>query len=352
MAEKIKIGNSTIGAGHPVFIIAEISANHRGKISNAFNLIDAAKEAGADAAKFQLLTHDKIAADAPIFIGKKETTLSKFYKSAEMPYEWVPELIAHAREKEIIFLATPFDKDAVDILDQAGVPAFKVASYELTDDILLTYIAKKGRPIILSTGMADIKEVEHAIKVIQKTGNDQIILLHCTSIYPPKFEDLNLRAIKTMADAFKLPVGYSDHTQPPFVSAAVVAVTLGACVIEKHITENQDGGSNDDANSINIDEFKRYVVEIRNAEKALSGKGLKQPVSHRGHKDDEISERWARRSVYAACELNSGDIITDENIITLRPTGGIEPKDFHLFRGKVLKHPVKAREPLKPEYFS
>lgn len=352
--EAVKIGDRLVGAGHPCFVIAEVGANHRGDIKLAYKLIDKAKEAGADAVKFQHITHDRIAADTIVYDdwhGKSIGALSDFYKSAEMPYEWTAKLIAYSKKRGIMFLSTPFDKEAVDILDAAGVAAFKVASYELTDDILVAYVASKGRPIIISTGMADLEEAAHAVKVIQQAGNNKIIILHCVSIYPPEFADLNLRAITTLQQAFHLPIGYSDHSKPPYLAATLAAVALGACVIEKHITEDKAGGSNDDPNSMEIAEFQRTVAEVRNVEAALSGSGIKQPVVKSGHKGDEINDRWARRSIYALQDLKVGDIVTDAVIITLRPWGGIQPKDWHLFRGRKLCQAIKARQPLTSAHF-
>lgn len=350
----VTIGDHKIGQGQPTFIIAEVGANHRGDINNAYKLIDRAKEAGADAVKFQHLTHDKIAADVEVFDTWNDKTvglLSDFYKSAEMPYSWTKDLIAYAKKKKIMFLSTPFDKEAVDVLATANVDAYKVASYELTDDIFLKYIASMGKPVIISTGMADLEEVAHAVKTITQSGNDQIVILHCTSMYPPKFEDLNLKAIQTLKTAFKLPVGYSDHTEPSSVAASITAVSLGACVIEKHITDNHKGGSNDDVNSMEIQDFQKFVIEVRNTEKALSCSGIKQPVINEGHKNDEVFDRWSRRSVYAGKDLQAGDVVTEDSIITLRPFGGIEPKDFHLFVGHKIQKPIKARQPLTPDYF-
>lgn len=355
--EVVKIGNRPIGKRQPVFIIAEVGANHRGKIENALKSIELAALAGADAIKFQHLTHDKIAADIIVYEawhGKPIGAFSEFYRSAEMPFAWTKELIAHAKKHNIMFLSSPFDKDAVDVLDAAGVPAFKVASYELTDDIFLRHIARKRKPVILSTGMAYLEEVAHAIRVIQEEGNNEIILLHCISIYPPKsFADLNLRAIETLVDAFKLPVGYSDHSKPPYFAAPIAAVALGACVIEKHFTTERGGGSNDDPNSLEIEEFKRIIEEIRNAEQALSKAGIKQPVSDEAHTlgKDEIADRWARRSLYAAYDIPAGAVLTEDMVITLRPWGGIDPRDADLAIGKKLLRGVKAREPITWEVF-
>lgn len=332
----VNIGNREVGEGKPVFIIAEVSANHRGNIETALKAIDAASSAGADAVKFQHLTHNKIAAEP----------LSSFYKSAELPYEWTDKLIARAKEKNIIFLSTPFDKDAVDVLHDANIPAFKVASYEMTDDILLRYIAKKGRPIILSTGMAYLEEVKHAVDIIKKEGNDQIIVLHCVSLYPPEFQDLNLKAIQTLHRDLGRPVGYSDHADPSSNIATLGAIALGACVIERHITDSQDGKSNDDKNSMTIDQFKYMVTEIRALEAALSGSGIKEPVYAPNRAVDEMKERGTRRSLYAARNITKGETLDASMIITLRPMRGIEPKDLGKIIGKKALHNISARSPI------
>lgn len=346
----VEIGQRTVGSGYPVFIIAEVGANHHSKLDHALLSIEAAAAAGADAVKFQHLTHDKIAADTIVYDqwhGKEIGAFSQFYRSAELPAEWTGKLAEHARKHKIGFLSTPFDLEAVALLDRTGVPAFKVASYELTDDILLRAIARVGKPIIISTGMAYLEEVAHAIRIIQEEGNSDILVLHCTSIYPPKqAEDLNLRAIQTMAEAFKLPIGYSDHAPPPYAAISVAAVALGACVIEKHFTLSREGGSNDDPNSLSSDELKRFIAEIRYAEGALRDSGIKQPVVTSDHRHDEINDRWARRSLYAARDLKAGEALTPDMVITLRPWGGIEPRHAELVMGRKLVHNVKARAPL------
>ncbi len=347
----VRIGNKTIGAGQPVFIIAEVGANHKGDLKNALRFIDIAAESGADAVKFQHLKHDKIAADTPIDIswnGKKSwKTLSEFYGSSELPYEWTGRLVEYAKKKGIMFLSTPFDKEAVDVLMKSKVPAFKIASYEMTDDLLLRYIAKQGKPIILSTGMAYLEEVAHAVRVIQQEGNDDIVLLHCVSMYPPRsFSDLNLRAIETLRNAFHLPVGYSDHSKPPHLAAPLAAVALGAVAIEKHFTDSQAGGSHDDPNSTEPADFKRMVAEIRMTEEALSGSGIKQPVSYPGHEGDEIFDRWVRRSLYASRDISKGAVLTEDMLISLRPSGGIDTGHAELIIGKKVKNKIKARSPI------
>lgn len=335
-AKSIRIDEREVGDGTPVFIIAEVSANHRGNIETALSAIDAAAEAGADAVKFQHLTHDTIAAEP----------LSSFYTSAEMPYEWTPRLVARAEERNIIFLSTPFDREAVDVLDAAGAPAFKVASYEMTDDILLRYIAKKEKPIILSTGMAYLEEVKHAVDVILHEGNEQIAALHCVSLYPPEPQDLNLKAIETMRYELGLPIGFSDHSDPSSNAAALGAVALGACIIERHITDSQEGGSNDDKNSMTVAQFKHMVEEVRALEAALSGSGEKAPVSAHERAVDEMSERGTRRSLYAARDIAAGEGLTEDMVITLRPLRGIEPKDAGRIMGRKALHAIPARFPI------
>ena len=352
--ETVSIGGRLVGKGQSCFIIAEIGGSH-GDLDTARSAIDAAADAGCDAIKFQHLTGTKIAADTIIYDewhGKPIGPLSGFYGSVELPNEWTEELIAHARKRGIMFLSTPFDTDAVDLLDAAGVAAFKVASYELTDDVLIRHIARKGKPIIISTGMAYLEEVAHAVRVIQEEGNDDIIVLHCVSMYPPKsFVDLNLRAITTLQEAFKLPIGYSDHSQPPFTAAPVAAVALGACVIEKHFTLAASGRTNDSPNSLSTEELANLVREVRVTEEALSGSGIKQPVTYPDHEGDEVSDRFTRRSVYARRDLAAGEVLTEDMIVTLRPWGGIAPRDLPLFLGRTLQKDVRARDPLTPDAF-
>lgn len=351
----VKIGDRLVGKGQPVFIIAEVSANHRGDVKNALRAIELAADAGADAVKFQHLTGTKIASDIVVydeFHGKEVGALSEFYKSSEMPYAWTPELVAHAKKHNIMFLSSPFDFEAVEVLEKAGVPAYKIASYELTDDIFLRHVAKKMKPTIISTGMAYLEEVAHAVRVIQEEGNNQIIILHCTSMYPPKsFIDLNLRAIETLREAFKLPIGYSDHSKPPYLAAPIAAVVLGACIIEKHFTDTREGGSHDDPNSLEAEEFRRTVEEIRNTEEVISSSGIKQPVSYPGHVGDETHDRWMRRSICAARDISVGEILAENMIITLRPSGGIEPKDLKLIIGKKILRDIKARDPISWDDF-
>lgn len=352
---RVKIGTRWVGENEPVFVIAEISANHRQKIETAFTLIDKAKDAGADAVKFQHYTGTTIAADTHIadrWHGKPIGNLSEHYGRSSMPYEWTERLAAYAKKRGIMFLSSPFDKHAVDLLEKAKIPAYKIASYELTSDDLLRYVARTGKPIILSTGMTYLEEVAHAVRVIQEEGNNDIVLLHCVSMYPVNdFSLLNLKAISTLHEAFNVPVGFSDHTAPPWSAAAVAAVALGACVIEKHLTNDAKGGSIDDTFSIMPHDFKRMIEEIRHAEAALSGNGIKQPVSVKGHRGDEVFDRYARRSLYATQNIRKGTVVTKAMIQELRPFGGIEPMHAPLIIGRKVVRDVEARAPLTWEDF-
>jgi sialic acid synthase SpsE len=346
---RIVVGEKVIGENQPVFIIAEVSANHRGNIDMALSAIDNAALAGADAVKFQLLTGTKIAADVlvdTVWDGQPVGTLSAFYAKAEMPYEWTPKLIARAKERNILFLSTPFDFDAVDLLDSVAIPAFKVASYELTDDILLRHIARKRRPVIISTGMSYLEEVRHAVEVIRKEGNEQIAVLHCVSLYPPNSGDCNLKVISTLQRELALPIGYSDHTCPTSNSSTLGAVALGACIIERHITDSQVGGSHDDKNSMTFEQFKHMVEEVRKLSAALSGSGTKVPVFAPDRAMDEIRERGVRRSLYAARDIATGEKFTEDMLVTLRPVLGIEPKNLSQVIGRRAAHAIPSRSPI------
>lgn len=344
---RVKIGERWVGDGEPVFVIAEVSANHRQDLATALRMIDIAKESGADAVKFQHYKGPTIAADTEIldeWHGKPIGPLAAHYDRSSMPYEWTADLAAHAKEKGIMFLSSPFDEEAVDLLESVGVPAYKVASYELTSDSLLRYIARKGKPVIISTGMAYLDEVARAVRIVQEESNNQIIVLHCVSVYPiDDFSELNVRAIPAMRQALGVPIGFSDHTEPPWVAAPLAAVALGACVIEKHVTDDAAGGSIDDNFSIVAGDFKRMVHEIRLTEAALSGPGIKQPVSRVDHQGDEVFDRYARRSLYAKVDIKAGDTISADMLQELRPWGGIEPMYASVIVGRKAIRDIKAR---------
>ena len=279
--KKIKAGDRYIGEDEPCFIIAEAGVNHNGDINLARKLIDVAVEAGADAVKFQTFKAEEVVTKGAekADYQKKTTGLKEsqfeMLKRLELTGRDFEELFAYAQRKDIIFLSSPFDKGSVDLLDRLGVPAFKVGSGEITNFPLLKHIARKKKPIILSTGMSTLGEVEEALEVIRKDGATDIILLHCVSSYPAKMEDMNLKVIETLRHAFKLPVGLSDHSIG--IAIPVAAVSLGACVIEKHFTLDKNLPGPDHRASLEQDELKQMVKAIRDVEKAM-GDGVKRPT--------------------------------------------------------------------------
>ncbi len=263
----ITIKNKKIGKNFPVFIIAEMSANHLQKFDNAVKLIKAAKEAGADAIKLQTYTPDTITIDCnnDYFQIKQGTlwdgqSLYELYKKAYTPWEWQPKLKEIAESEDLICFSSVFDKTAVDFLEKINVPAYKIASFEITDIPLIEYAASKGKPIIISTGIATLSDIEEAVNACKRMGNDQIALLKCTSTYPAPSEEINLKTIPNLADAFKTVVGLSDHTLG--ISVPIASVALGACIIEKHLTLDRSLGGPDAAFSLEPNEFKAMMNDL------------------------------------------------------------------------------------------
>ncbi len=342
--EHIKIGHRIIGPGHPAFIIAEAGSNHDRDLGQAKQLIDLAVEAGADAVKFQTFTADKIAANtghAIVKLGNEYDgvpTLYELYKGLELPREWQQELADYARGKGIIFLSTPFDYDAVNELESIGMLAFKVASFEMVDLPFLKYIAGKGKPVILSTGMADLGEVEEALEAIYLTGNQQVILLHCGISYPMPFGEVNLKAMDTLREAFQLVVGYSDHT--PGISVPLAAVARGAKVIEKHFTLDKSLKGPDHKFALGPEELKAMVKGIREVEAAL-GSPVKGPAPA-----EEIHRARGRRSIFARVDIPRGTVISEEMLAILRPGVGLKPKFLELVVGRESRRDIRANEPI------
>lgn len=328
--KKIKIGNRLIGEGEPCFIIVEAGSNHDGKLEIARRLIKAAKDAGADAIKFQTFKAEKLASL------KYAKEMYKILKKYELKAEWHAELKKYADELGIIFLSTPFDEESVDLLDKMGVPAFKVASGDLVHLSLVKYIARKGKPMIVSTGGANLGEVEEAINAIRNHGNNEIILMHCVSNYPAKIEDANIRAMVTMRDAFDLPVGYSDHSLGSLVTLAATA--LGACVIEKHITLDKSLPGPDHPFAMEVNKFQEMVKNIRLLEKAL-GNGVKHRVE-----SEKAEVKIARRSLFADVNIPKGTKISKQMIKIARPAIGIPPKYLSFIIGKEAKADIKEDE--------
>jgi N-acetylneuraminate synthase/N,N'-diacetyllegionaminate synthase len=339
---EVKIGNRLIGDVEPCFIIAEAGVNHNGSVELAKKLVDTAKEAGADAVKFQTFKADNIVIkNAEKAEYQKETTGAEesqyeMIKKLELTEYDFRELADYAKEKDILFLSSPFDKESGDLLDEINVPAFKIGSGEITNFPLLRYIAKKGKPIILSTGMTTLGEVEEALNVIRNGGVKDVILLHCVSNYPAKIEDVNLKAIETLKQAFKIPIGFSDHTLG--ITASIAAVASGACVIEKHFTFDRNLPGPDHKASLEPGELKEMVVAIRDVERAL-GDGIKKPT-----KEEEVIKKIARRSVVAKGDMPKGTIITEDMLDVKRPGTGIEPEYMEWFIGKRAKEDIKKDE--------
>jgi sialic acid synthase SpsE len=345
----VTIGDRPVGAGAPVYIIAEAGSNHDRDLDQARRLIDVAARAGADAVKFQTFRSDLIVAetttraeylDAVLPPGQ---TMSDLFRQLELPREWHAQLAAHARDLGVDFLSTPFDHEAVDLLDAIGVNAFKVATYELWHLPLIRDIASRGKPIICSTGMADLSDVQAAVDVVRATGNEQLILLHCVVNYPPPFAELNLRAIETMRQAFRVPVGWSDHT--PGWLAPVIATTLGAAVIEKHFTTDRGRSGPDHRFALEPDELGEMVRAIRDTEAAL-GDGIKR----RAPAEDDLYVT-ARRSLFAARAIDAGTTIVADDIAILRPGTGLEVRDLEKVIGRTSRRRIERHEPLAWDMF-
>ena len=337
----IKIDGKTVGEGYPCFIIAEAGVNHNGSVELAKKLINTAKEAEVDAVKFQTFKAKYVAIkNAEKAEYQKETTgeCSQYdmIKKLELTEEDFKELAGYAKKKDVIFLSSPFDKESVDLLDEINVPAYKVASGEMTNLSLLKCIAKKEKTIILSTGMATLGEIKEALKIIRNEGVEDIILLHCVSNYPTKIEDANLKAMETLKQAFKIPVGFSDHTLG--ITAPIAAVALGACIIEKHFTRDKNLPGPDHKASLEPDELKDMVMAIRDVEKAL-GTGIKRPTT-----EEEEIKKVVRRSIVAMVDISKGRTITEDMLDFKRPGTGIEPKYIDMIVGKKAKEDIRKDE--------
>lgn len=338
----IEIGGRQVGFGEPCFIIAEAGVNHNGRLEMARQLVDTAVQAGVDAVKFQTFKAENVvtrSADKAEY--QKDTTGTEesqyeMIKKLELSEEDFKDLFAYAREKGITLLSSPFDKGSVDLLDALGVPAYKIPSGEITNFPLLKYIARKNKPIILSTGMSTLEEIEEALKVIQKEGTQDIILLHCVTSYPAKIEDTNLMAMETLRQTFSLPVGLSDHTLG--VTIPIAAVALGACVIEKHFTLDTNLPGPDHRASLEPDELKQMVRAIRDVERA-KGDGVKKPT-----KEEEETKKAVRRSIVASTDISPGMRITEELVELKRSNFGLEPKYLKEIVGKVAKETIKQGE--------
>jgi N-acetylneuraminate synthase len=344
MTAEFSIAGHQIGPGRPVYIIAELSANHRQHEDVAIELVHAAHEAGADAVKLQTYTPDTITidSDAPSFRAGsgslwEGTTLHDLYQEAYMPWEWQPGLKALAESLGMDCFSSPFDPTAVDFLAAMNVPAFKVASFELVDMPLIRHMARTGRPLIMSTGMATEEEIDEAVGAARGAGATGIALLKCTSAYPSPPEAVNLLAIPAMAERWGVPIGLSDHTLGEVV--AVGAVALGACIVEKHMTLSSDDTSPDSAFSLDKDAFRRMVDAIRVAELALGRPEV-------GPTDEEQESRRFRRSLFVVEDVAAGEALTEANVRSIRPADGLHTRYYEDVLGRRAVHAIARGTPL------
>jgi N-acetylneuraminate synthase len=330
--DKFNISGKSIQPGSPCYIIAEMSANHGQSFEAALELVRAAKQAGADAIKLQTYTPDTITIDSrrPEFLICKGTlwegrNLYELYGEAYTPWEWQPKLKAEAEKLGMDCFSTPFDDTAVDFLERMNVPAHKIASFELVDTELLKKVAATGKPVIMSTGMATLAEIDEAVRTLREARCTQLALLKCTSAYPSLPEDMNLRTIRHLAEAFHVPVGLSDHTLG--IAVPVVAVALGACIIEKHLTLRRSDGGPDAAFSLEPAEFQAMVDAVRVAEKALGKVNYEMS-------EKEQASRVFRRSLFVVKDMKAGEEFTRENVRSIRPGHGLPVKDLDRVLGR------------------
>jgi pseudaminic acid synthase len=334
----MKIGNHIIGEGKPVFIIAELSANHNGSLETALETIRAAKRAGADAIKLQTYTADTITIDSKKPDFKIAGTLwdgrylHDLYQDAYTPWEWHEQLFNCAKQEGLICFSSPFDPSSVDFLEQFDPPAYKIASFEISDIPLISYVASKGRPVIISTGIAEKEDIELALDTCRKAGNEQIALLKCTSSYPAPIEEANMRMIQTFAQDFKVITGLSDHTMGSLVP--VVATCMGAKIIEKHFILDRSIGGPDADFSLTEEEFTEMVRQVRLAEAAMGTSDYKLTEKQRAGK-------VFARSLYVVNDISAGEIVTGDHIRSIRPGYGLHPKHLSELIGKKAKRSLE-----------
>jgi pseudaminic acid synthase len=333
--------------GKPVYVIAELSANHGGSKDRALEVIHAAHEAGADAVKFQHYTAETITvrSDHPDFRVSGGTLwdgrqLADLYAEAMTPWEWTGDLVAEANKLGIDWLSSPFDNSAVDFLEQFNIATYKIASFELVDLPLIRYVASKGKPMIMSTGMSTLDEIDAAVKAAQDAGAPQVSILRCNSTYPAKSSEMDLAAIPTMIQKWGIPVGLSDHTMTSVT--AISAVALGATIIEKHITMRRSDGGPDVAFSLEPHEFAAMIRDIREASDALGSARF-------GPSASEVNSLKFRRSLRAVSAIRAGDVISESNVRSVRPAGGLPPDDFVRIVGKKATRDIAVGEPITNE---
>jgi N-acetylneuraminate synthase len=339
----MRILNRHISSSDPPYIIAEMSANHDGKLENALRIIDEAHKAGADAVKLQTYTADTITLDCDsedfhihggLWDGK---TLYQLYQEAHTPWEWHPQLFAHARKLGITIFSSPFDTTAIDMLEELGAPAYKIASFEAIDLPLIEYAAHTGKPVIISTGMANEQEIQDAVDTARKAGCTELALLRCVSSYPAPAQDYNLRTIPDMAERFGAVVGLSDHTLDN--TTAIASIALGASIIEKHFTLDRSAGGPDDSFSLEPADLAALCRDARTSWQALGDVNYES-------KPSETNNLKFRRSIYFVKDLKAGDIITPDAVRSIRPGYGLPPKELHNLIGKRITRDVKCNTPV------
>lgn len=348
MKNRLRIGSRYVGEGEKTFIVAEVSANHLQNFERAKAIIKAAKDAGADAVKLQTYTADTITLNCDneyfqitqgtIWDG---TSLHKLYEEAYTPWEWQPDLMKYANELGMECFSSPFDPTAVDFMQEMNMPAFKVASFEINDIPLIRKIAKLGKPIIFATGIAYLEDIERALKVCKEEGNDQIVLLKCTSTYPSPYEDMNIKVIPNMSTVFECITGLSDHSMGTAV--AVSSVALGAKMVEKHLTLKREDGGPDAAFSMEPDEFAKMVSDIRIVEKALGKVTYELTEKQKKSREDG-------RSLFITNDMKAGDEFSEKNVRSVRPAFGMHTMYYEEILGKKAKTDLKAGTPLDWKY--
>ena len=339
----IQIAGRNIGPNHPPYVIAEVSANHNGKLETAMNIIEEAKKAGADAAKLQTYKPDTITLNCDseefkirggLWDGR---TLYELYEEAHMPWEWHKPLFEHARKVGITLFSSPFDNTAIDLLEDLNAPAYKIASFEAVDLPLIKYAASTGKPMIISTGMADAEEIQEAITAAREGGCKQLAILHCVSGYPAPAEDYNLRTIPDMIERFGLVTGLSDHTLDN--TTAITSVAMGASIIEKHFTLDRSGGGPDDSFSLEPVELAALCLGAKTAWQALG------QVDY-GRKSSEQGNAKFRRSLYFVRDMKAGEVITENCVRSVRPGFGLPPKFLHQILGLTIRRDVRYATPV------
>ena len=344
----IEIAGQKIGPDFPPYIIAELSANHNGDINRAFEILEMAKECGADAIKLQTYTQDTLTIDCDKPDFKIEgglwdgRTLYDLYTEAHMPWDWHKPLFAKAKELGITIFSSPFDTTAVDLLEELGAPAYKIASFEAIDLPLIEYVAKTGKPMIISTGMANKEEIQEAVTTAKNAGCTELVILHCVSGYPAPAQDYNLATIPDMAEHFDVLTGLSDHTIDN--TTAITSVVLGACLIEKHVTLDRSGGGPDDSFSLEKPELLSLCQDSKTAWSALGKVNYERKESEKGN-------LVFRRSLYVVKDIKAGEKFTFDNVKSIRPGYGLPPKNLAIILGKTAVMDILSGTAVSVEMF-